>query len=71
MADWLVVQLLAERLSAKGARRAAAVALLKTIRQGIKLSGNLDRVLADMALELGEDVAEQARDICRKLGLCN
>jgi hypothetical protein len=34
-------------------------------------SDDLDRVLTDTAVELGDEVAAQTRDICRKIGLCD
>jgi hypothetical protein len=71
MSDWLIIRLLDERFASSGSRRGAAVALLKCLRKGVILPDDLDRVLTDMAVELGDEVAAQARDICRKIGLCD
>lgn len=70
MSDWLTIRLLTERFASSGSRRVAAVALLECVRKGASLTDDLDRVLGDIANEFGDEIAAQALDICRKMGLC-
>jgi hypothetical protein len=71
MSDHLTVYLLGQLFFSTGVRRAAAKFLLRQIRAGMKLAGEVDRVVLAAAEELGQEVGDAVRQICRELGFCD
>jgi hypothetical protein len=71
MSDSLVIHLLNVAYRTTGSRRAAAKFLLRQLWSGVALAVEVERVVALAAEELGAEIAEAARDICRDAGLCD
>jgi hypothetical protein len=71
VSDSLVIHLLYVTYRSTGSRRAAAKFLLRQLWSGVALAAEVDRVVALAAEELGAEIGEAVRDICRDEGLCD
>jgi hypothetical protein len=71
LSDSFIIHLLGELFRSTGPRRAAARFLLKQARAGIRIAADADRVVLAAGEELGEEVGQAVRELCREAGFCD
>jgi hypothetical protein len=71
VSDSLVIHLLYVMYRSTGADRTAARFLLRQLWNGVRVAADVDRMALQAAEEMGEEVGEAVRGICRDAGICD